>query len=508
MLGRQPFRVYLIPIWADKTFSTIFPAFDSDYPTHIGWINRTTQGVMPMARTRVVGRWLVPLLMAWAVLLWPVIGAGDWDPPGPPPIEVRIEILAVELLQDQDDGVDGNAELLLVVKAKSNAGSISAEAYTTDLNWDETNRWIIARMLTLGKECSPPSRVIISASLAEVDNGAKEQVVNILKTAAQAALFKMWKGWPGAATSIAGGVMTAGLLYLNGNDDLGKGAVALEGEKDGIILLDGPDGSARVEVGIHVDVLKDEGQCKTPPPPLTEVLTEKVRDFKKIIAKVFEPLKESYWTIFYEVNYEKGNPAGLSGTQMRELRKSLLSYYLRWPEAIAASLVADAYTRGADVSGAVREYLRGVQYANTAMHTNDQERRDVSTERALEAFERAALAAADADYSYAGLGAGTMSKSGDRLPFHIVTVPDYFSTDVGRSPEFPVFVFGTDDPVTLSVTGIPTGMSVTTRRLDPELPLFGMKLDLSGVKPGKYVLRLKALAGGEETTKDLTLIVN
>ncbi len=465
-----------------------------------------------MARVRVVGRWIPLLLMVWAVLLWSVVvvGAGDpyWDPPGPPPIDVYVDVSAVELLQDQDDGIDGNAELVLVIEAKSEIGSGRITVEKDDMNWDEKQVWSVTKSILIGTECSPPSRIVISASLAESDNGTTDQVINILKTAAQAALLRAWKGWPAAAGSIAGGVLTAGLLYLNGDDDLGSGAIAIEGEKEGIIPLDGPDGSAQVRIKVRTIALPDKGQCDTPPKQVPEERVKTEYDKKKIIAKVFEPLEESYWTIFYEVDYEKGNPAGLSRSQVLAVQRSLLSYYLRWPESIAASLIADAYKRGADVSNAVRDYLQGMQYAKVAMQTRDQEKRDVSTERALKAFRSAALKAASASYSNAGVGVGVLNTSAERLPFHIVIVPDYFSTDVGRSPEFPVFVFGADDPVTLSVSDTPVGMNVTTERLDPELPLFRMKVDLSDATPGQYVLRLNALSGGKETTMDFTLVVN
>jgi len=462
-----------------------------------------------MARAGVVGRWISPLLLVGAVLLWPVVGVGDWDPPGPPPIGISVEVLSVELLQDQDDGLDGNAELILVVSARSRAGSAIIAASKDDLNWDETHVWTVAESAVLGQECTPASDIVFVGTLAELDNGVKEQVLNILRVAVRTAFMTWWSGWAGAAGSLAAGLVSSTVLYLNGNDDLGTGSTVLTGGSWGTISLNGADGSAQIRVTSRVDQLPDRGQCGAPQKQVPEGKEEQTKyDKNRIIAKVFEPLKESYWTIFYEVEYEKGNPAGLSRSQILALQKSLLSYYLRWPESIAALLIADAYRRGADVSGAVREYLRGVQYADTAVRTNDQERRDVNTERALEAFERAALKAAGAGYSSAGVGVGMLSTSADRLPFHIVTVPDYFSTDVGRNPEFPVFVFGADDPVTLSVSGIPDGVQVTTKRLAPELPLFGMKLDLSGARPGKYVLRLKALSGGKDTTADFTLVVN
>ena len=460
---------------------------------------------MPGKNLRPVRRWAC-VVMSAILLTTPILGIADWDPPGPPPIEVILRVVAMSPREDPDDGVDGNAEFILAVSAVSGHGPYSGAFEKDDLNWDDRRVWSINSASVLHQECTPMSPVTVSASLAEIDNGAKEVAITALLSAAQFAAACAWGGPWAIAGAFYGGVLRIAIVALNGNDYYGSGEITLDETGSRLIECSGSDGTADVEIRIETRNVTDVGQCDTPqstPPPGETPEQEETPE--ETIGKAYDPLHDIYWIPTW-LAWEDGNPANLTLCRLGEIGDSLLSMIVGWAQTMAGALIEDAGSVDG-IGNALHSYAHGKRMAETALASTDPEARDNHTEQALNHFEQAARYAADlCTHPPTHVGGGGPSTS--PLPFEVVVTPSYYSTRAHRYTELFVSVFGTNGATQLDIAGLPEGVTADIERLSEVADVYRIGLTLGDVPTGAYALEISATADGDIETTQMTLVVD
>jgi len=486
---------------------------------------------------------LYVIVSVFSLLVFGCVGLADWDPPGPPPLQVLIAAEGVRFPEIPDDGLNGKSELVLVIVARSTAGRAVLQA-TATLDLESTRGvWDLNLADQLGFECSPPSRILLLYSLTELDNGGQEVLGGVLLSLSRAAMY-LWN--PAlAAGNLAAGVVASYLLpHINGHDNLGSGGMRVDGDVgDFLVEMKGPDGSAQVHLRTIVNEVADTGQCGAPDGEgaLEEVPTGEPPTQEKV-GRVYEPLYDVYWKIA-ELQGE-GGTRRLSRAQLDRIQRTYMSLLLRSAASVALDYLMQALWEGRDAA-AIREawdqFLRGEQYAQAALWARGQEARDVNMDRALTAYERAAKAAARAlsgssslqpkslasvgrahpsgAFRPAGGWQGLPTRPGNTSPVSQTTgsgfepslylhlLPDYLAVKADSTPAVVAWAVGGEGEVELSVAGAPAGMEWSVEPLGEVPGLFAINLDAQGVPSGHYELTLTATRGGESVSRKLTLWV-
>ena len=477
----------------------------------------------------------------------------DWDPPGPPPLEVSVYIGFVHFEECPDDGLNGNSELLLNLVFSSQAGKVSFNK-SDDLDLEATNsNWEIERTIQLGYECTPASPVVITYSLLELDYGGKEVLKGILAALARAAALAPLNPQAAAAHALSGIITSSLLPLINGHDDYGSGTVSTSAmapmpSRGGLyddyeIDLQGADGEAHLYIRIIHESIKDAGQCDAPPPQgeptgQPEAIPSGGPPSEEEIARVYQPLQENYWEIWWEMKREGGS--GIGRPQFYRIQKTYTHLFLAVAGAVALDMISAARRAGVDVRAAWQRFEQGIRYSQQAITTRDPEARDRNMERALKSFQRAASAAVRAARQAQGqgvgrslacaplpgrLGAGLPPVSGQgfvaprgglsglaaqtvggfELPLFLLLLPDYLAVKTGSAPGIGAFVVGAEAPQ-VTVAGAPAELGVEVEPLGSP-GKFVLRLDTQGLASGSYTLTVTATAQGESTSRELTLVV-
>ncbi len=467
--------------------------------------------------------------------------AADWDPPGPPPLQVLLAVEGVRFVKIPDDGLNGKSELLLSMAAISRAGRAQfTEGATLDLEATH-GFWDLNIAAQLGFECSPASPIALTYSLVELDNGGKEVAQAVLFTLARAAALYFWNP-TFALAHLATGVVSSMLLpVINGNDDLGSGQTVVEADKgDWLLEMRGPDGGAQVHLRTVINEVPDAGQCGPKGGERTREPTgepeRRVIPSRKEVAEVYEPLHDTYWRIA-----EMRQEGRLTRTQMDRIRRTYMSLLLRAAGAVALQDILRASWEGGDpvlVREAWDHFLRAEGYARNAMRARGRETQDVNMDRALTAYERASRSAARAlatsardgprgflppvggtgspfrwasSYLYRpghSIGwAAVQASSGFELPLYLFLLPDYVAVEEGSALGIVALVTGAGECPGISASGAPAGMEVRVKPLGEVPGLFLVRIGTEGVPPGTYRITLTASAGGESVDRELTVVM-
>lgn len=469
------------------------------------------------------------------LLLIGLSAVGDWDPPGPPPLQVLVAVEEVRFSEVPDDGLNGEAELLLAMVAVSQAGRTQlVKSATLDLG-STHGVWTVNLADQLGFECSPASPVTIAYSITELDNGAQEMATALLLALGRAAT-SIWH--PGlAAGRLAAGVVASMVLpVINGHDDLGSGEGMLDpGAGDQLITARGADGETRIHIRTVVNEVEDAGQCGPGEPEGVPTRGPERTPTVEEVRRAYEPLHENYWKIWWEMRPEGRFPGG----QFYRVQTTYMRLYLAVAGAVALEYISAAHRAGADVREAWAQFEQGIQFSQRAAATRNEEQRDRNMDRALRAFERAAAAAASAYRKLTG-GAGgrylaDLPRSGGQwapvgtqlalprrggvawagqqtvdefqLPLYLLLVPDYLAVKAGTTPGVPALVSRAEEEVEVTVSDTPAGMEAWAEPVEGAPGLFVIRLPTSGLAPGSYELTVTAAVDGENVSQKLTLWV-
>jgi len=146
------------------------------------------------------------------------------DPPRNPAIQTVIDVAELTFLTDQDDGVDGCAELLLIVQVNwGGSHGVSSWLLSKTIDMDDGTRWVVfpprVPNVFSHTECSPVFEPAIDTYGYELD-GDLCWLSELVVTAGGGALGAVG-GPAGAALGASIAYLTADLLSeLNGNDVL------------------------------------------------------------------------------------------------------------------------------------------------------------------------------------------------------------------------------------------------------------------------------------------------
>ncbi|MFZ5816317.1 MAG: S-layer homology domain-containing protein [Bacillota bacterium] len=395
------------------------------------------------------------------------------------------EINRLDLVTDMDDGFDGDAELLLLVQVQhAGHGGSRLEFQRDDYNWDDGRPWLVQPSeLWAHVECRPRAPLSVVLHLIDIDSDLQTATIWAVLSGVGSWVATGAKAGPKGA--VAGFVVGFGLSMagvINDNDDLGLNFGLVPENGPVWVKLRGPDGGADVRFYGRTGVTPDE-DCALPPASPEYSL----RSPSERTQLLFDPLKEGLAAAL-AIQPEPGNPAGLTEQQVADIRQSYSRLLLGIGRTVAGLEVEDAIgLRGAN--GAVEQYLTGLEL----------DREDPV--QALAAYEAAFLQAATAF-------ADGVEEEGIGLPFHLSLTPEVLATRAGRQPEILAVAHGASGPVELWLEGLPEGAAATVTPGSEEVPFFKIGLDLAGLAPGRYPIKVLA-AGGEGTAEqELLLIVN
>lgn len=427
--------------------------------------------------------------MALLLGLWPSNAVfAHVDPPGAPTLIVVGDGLRLTLTEDEDDGFDFDSELVLLLNGTHHLhgqGTAKFENYSYDE--DSGQPWAIAKPNNFWThvECTPRNELLAAAAVIEIDtSSATSQVVFSVSSAlAGAAVGAMYGSAGGPVGTILGGLAGLGvslLPLLNGDDDLGVGAVAVPANGAALIQTRGADGGTNIVVFGATGTINDT-QCSTPQ-PVTD-LTPRQR------ADLVFPYLEAAMAQAGEITVEPGNPAALTEAQVADIRLTLVRMAVGVGGMVTGAEIELA--RGyAGVDRAIEHYLSGLELAAE------------DPAAALEAFESAFVVAATARAQ------GEADSEAPLLPFHVVMTPDYLATREGRSPTVVAAAMGATGPVEFSVSGLPAGAAAELEAVAPGFPAYTIAFNLSAVAPGTYPIAVSATGDGQEAARTFTVVVN
>ena len=493
-------------------------------------------------------RWLGAVVAVVVLLSISTLGLADWDPPGPPPLEISIAVEEVHFTESPDDGWNGKAELTLFVFAKSTAGRgyvVREEEVDVDA---AGGIWRVNATTKLGFECSPPSVIELEYALFEDDSlwgGSVRQAI-------LSAFSDVLHGY--AAEHFVEREMsnsdsrTLELLIL----DWDKLDPSKEAGKLHVWRGEGLLSGREITLKVIVNEIADSGQCgasgKEDKEKPTEVPTGEPGEGKPEpttqgeVSRAYKPLHDVYWKIG-EIKAE-GGTSRLSRAQLERIQRAYMSQLLGSAAVVALDYIMRAVWEAGDATAieeAWHQFMRGEKYAQAALRTRDQEDRDVYMDRAITAYERAAEAAARALAGSSSLRPGVLATIGRprsedafrpasgwqglptapsgmlwasqtttsrfELPLYLLLFPDYLVVRKDSTTGIIAWVVGGEGEVKLSVTGAPEGMKWEVRSLEGVPGLFAVDLDTQGVPAGGYELTVTATRGGKSVSREFTLWV-
>lgn len=423
----------------------------------------------------------VAALTLLALLMWPAAAMAHLDPPGPPAIDVQVDTNSLTLTSDQDDY--GNAELLLAVNATHQThGQATVEFENSDYDWDAGVPWLLSPTLVyLHTECQPRAAVSVGTALIELDTSKTSQVLGALGSAAAgAAAGSLVAGPPGIVAGAIAGLVVSLATSLNGNDNLGVASGIVPANGTVTLTSVGPDGGATIQISGTTTNTSKPG-CAAAATPATPALPG------TRTSQIYPPLKEAF-ALAAQVDYEQGNPAGLSAQQLGEIKQSLARTAVGMGEVIAAAEVESArnyegYATAAEIFFAGRE-LAAQQ-----------------PEAALDLFAQAFLEAAIAREE-------AVQAERLKLPLEIALSSDFISTRAGRRLTFLAVLVGAGEQSNLTLAGQPGGMFAAIERIAPESPVYRITMDVGSMEPGAYQMMLRSTDSGVTAERTLTVAVN
>ncbi|NUL82101.1 MAG: hypothetical protein HUU60_05165 [Armatimonadetes bacterium] len=403
-----------------------------------------------------------------------------FDPPRPPVIKADVFVRSIILTADQDDGLDGNAELYLTVNVNAGKCGQRTKSYEIDYDWDTDHARGIFDTIWSHLECTPRREITVGTALIEVDSDLSTNIMSGLAGAAAGLAVGAIGGPVGAIGGAAAGFVVGLVLSLNGNDDLGVGSGVVP--ENGLMRIQsrGPDGGADIFIdGATTDQAGSNCHTSPPAPPRNppNVRTQ----------QVYNPLQESLPLVPMIVS-ESGNPGNLDDDEIAGIRKTLERSVLGLAALGAATEIEQAY----GFLG-VNEAIALYHQARAADQLGD-------SAEALQKYREAFFAAATANDNYVKVR-GLM-----RLPFHIVLSTDCMQTKAHRKPRFVIFAPGGRLKERLSFHGLPPEMALKLQPLGDGA--YELDVSIGSAAPGRYLLHIDAHNGLEGAQAVVEIVVN
>ncbi len=245
------------------------------------------------------------------------------DPPDDPALAVNVYLKSLELLQDEDDGIDGTAELIITWLVSHEAHDSAAGVITIDdFDWDVEQSRALDLYLYGHVECSPLNRLMLDIQVGEDDTDLATTIVAGVAGAVGSVVAAFLTSGTAVAVGAAGG--GSGLISmfagLNGMDDLGRAVLTVT--SPGTYRLRGQGFVAVIEVTVAT---MGGSACAQPEPVPAELpegvdrgLNERLEMGMRSFAVLEEAVQQSSM-----IGFEDGNPAGLSNVDITALRSEL-----------------------------------------------------------------------------------------------------------------------------------------------------------------------------------------
>lgn len=427
---------------------------------------------MARSSSRVVS--LVVTLAAAIMMLFPFQNAYsihfDHPPDNPPPLEVRVDVREVRLLQDVEGLFMDGAELVMETSVEHKDHAVR-RVVLQNPDVPDGGTWSVDTNVYTGNDCTPREDVKVDVKLVELDATTMEQIIFALtSTAAGAAAGAVVAAVTvvtapvsvtiGAAVGLTISVIA---IFGSGDDDLGSGSVTYpEGQAMGprIINLNGKDGRADVDIAGQSITLTDTGQCSPPPRPPPPQPTPGQKN-----SGIFDPLRQGY-PLAESIRPEESGD--VTEEEIGLLKTASKSAFVGLAEIIAGGAVQDA--RGfAGVDGAILDFENAQVLAEKGKGLE-----------AIESFSAAHLKALVA------IDEGAKGNRTSLLPFQTSVFPSFFITELGEQVNIVAAVLGTTGAADIKVSGLPHGVIAEVVRARPDFNVFQIRLDFADVPPGAH----------------------
>lgn len=344
-------------------------------------------------RGKLAGRLAAILLVALMIAsaLHPV--KAHLDEPGNPAIRVKIYVDSITLKTDQDDGLDGNAEIIVKFTYlheghKGGGGIVSID----DFNWDYEKTRTIDKMIYDHIECSPLNEIRVSMEAIEDDTSTITTIMGglvaiaggIVATAYSTGTALIWAGVGGL------GGITALFASINSADDLGRDTESTTTPGDLLLETNDIIVEFRIETTTVPSISCEEPKptpttttttttttvTETLPPGTTTVAEEIPNSTKETLKlakrslnerisegeKYFEELRKILDAIS-ELSPEPGNPGGLTSKELDYLHNELPKLIL---ESTIDQWITIIVKTGTDVSNASQTSIEAMKHLYTA----------------------------------------------------------------------------------------------------------------------------------------------
>jgi len=234
-------------------------------------------------------------IMLLFILLFfvPSVYPQDEQPKPRDKIKVTVTLDSFKLLEDQDDGADGNAEIVLGwVAGQDGVGSNHGTEVKDDLNWDVSPEWKIGKKIWEGEDCWPMKKVVVVFTVVESDQTTElDTIANILGIVAGIAQYIPKIGKEIKVVSVVADALAKVAKLINGDDDLGANTDSAIAPGTYKTITKGEDGSAEITWTVKTEVIS---KCPSPqpptPPPSPQV---PVKEFGKAVRDILEKVPHS-----------------------------------------------------------------------------------------------------------------------------------------------------------------------------------------------------------------------
>jgi len=235
----------------------------------------------------------VIILLFILLFFVPSVYPQDEQPKPGDKVKVTVTLDSFKLLEDQDDGADGNAEIVLGwVAGQDGVGSNHGTEVKDDLNWDVSPEWKIDKKIWEGEDCWPMKKVIVVFTVVESDQMTElDTIANVAGAVAGIAQYipKIGKGIK--IVSVVAKALPKVAKLINGDDDLGGNTDSALAPGTYKTITKGEDGSAEITWTVKIEVIS---KCPSPqpptPPPSPKV---PVKEFGEAIRDILEKVPHS-----------------------------------------------------------------------------------------------------------------------------------------------------------------------------------------------------------------------
>lgn len=310
--------------------------------------------------------WLTVLLL---LLTGVHFAEADFDPPSNPPIQVDVTLKKITLQQDQDDGIDGNAEVVIGFTVAhtnhdNNAGSITID----DFNWDAGSSRDLNIAIYSHVECTKFTGVILTIQVVEDDSDIFATVTLTVVAVIAGIVATVASTGTAVVAAVVGGGSVLGALgfQLNSSEDLGQGSDSTTTAGTRTLKTRGSGGGTDIEYEVKLTTLSESNDCAGQPVRTASVIPDSSMRLEEGSAQ-FATLRETIGQAS-TITVEAGNPRGLTTTQMAGLQTE-------FPRALLQTLVDPWMTLivklGTDVGGENLVALDAIEDARDAISAGD-----------------------------------------------------------------------------------------------------------------------------------------